>query len=104
MIFARRANNPLRGQARAWSPYSTCCPQPGLGPQRFGLSGRGKRKRRRNASCMACGAKVSAADSHATACALPCERSKARESRQQHAVAIVKVSFFWFRVRVASNC
>ena len=39
----------LRGQARVWSLYSfACCPQPGLGPQRFGLTGIGKYKPQRD--------------------------------------------------------
>ena len=44
---------------RTRRPAAHRCPQPGLGLQWFGLRGRGKRKRR-NASCMACGARVSA--------------------------------------------
>ena len=34
-LFALRASSPVCGQASAWSPnMSTCCPQPGEGPER----------------------------------------------------------------------
>ena len=72
--FARLANKPVREQARAWSPRGSMAPpHPGLGPQRLGQRGRGRRRRRLNAICMACGGMLVAwshgtAVSHAPAC------------------------------------
>ena len=51
----RRGSRPVRGQARWWSPYaSTSPPQPyrPSAPQRRSVRGRGKRRRRRIATCM----------------------------------------------------
>ena len=82
-ILALRANKPVLGRANAWSPKaSTCAPHPGEGPQRRELRCSGRRKRRRSASCMACGCKVVAgsmgtAVSQAPACGPACERTSA---------------------------
>ena len=54
--WAGRARRPLRGQASAWSPNrSSGPPHPcwlGAPPHRAAVTGRGARRRRRNAMCM----------------------------------------------------
>ena len=69
---------PVLGHTSAWSPKaSTVPPQPGSGPHLLGQSGRASRRRRRNATSMACGGQVVAASagmavSHMPACGPAC--------------------------------
>ena len=73
--LARLASKPVLGNANV-------PPQLGLGPHLLGQSGKASRRRRRNATCMACGGKVVAASagmavSHVPACGPACKRSSA---------------------------
>ena len=83
----RRRARSLRGQARAWSPNrSSGPPHPcwlGAPPHRAAVTGRGARRRRRNAMCMRGGGIVrpgslGMAVSHAPAWGPAWERSRAR--------------------------
>ena len=83
--LARRANRPVRGHAKARSPYaSTLPPHPGE-PQWREVMGRGRRKCPRRATCVKGGDNVVAGSpgitiSDAPACGPDWERSRARRS------------------------